>query len=258
MEPSAQLVIQKEITISQPTSRFVDTDSEASKASDGKSNHTNSYSKAKLPMRSIHPSHYRQRPSIMKNTNEEQQPVTPLAILTKNSTNTKTHVAGNTKSTTPKQSKNNNFLALNIKKKMEGNESLRKHKERGISTSLKSRVEEFSNIVQLSNVAPPNLRTDQRSSYTRRGKSTTRASKVVEVQKRDPTPKSCRPSRSSSPNVSNGGGWSMLDRNNLKSQKERFTLAAGTNNENRGHFMGSKMVEKVVNARKHGAKRGAT
>ncbi|OIW08159.1 hypothetical protein TanjilG_06702 [Lupinus angustifolius] len=207
-------------------------------------------------MRSITPSHYRQRPSIIKNTNEQQQQlVTPLAIITKNSNNTKTqHVAAsNTKSTTPKQSKNNNFLALNIKKRMEGNEPLRKHKARGISTSVKSRVEELSNIVQLSNVAPPNLRTDQRPSSTARGRSTTRASTVVEVQKPDPIPKSCRPSRSSSPNVSNGGGWNQLDRNkNLKSQKERFTLAGGTNNENRGHFMGSKMVEKVVNARKHG------
>lgn len=49
------------------------------------------------------------------------------------------------------------------------------------------------------------------------------------------------------------GGLNQLDRTpqKLREQKETYTLAAGTN-ENRAHFKGSKMVEKVVNARKSG------
>lgn len=47
------------------------------------------------------------------------------------------------------------------------------------------------------------------------------------------------------------GSWNQLDRTqkNLRAHKETFTLAASPN-EGRTHFKGSKMVEKVVNARK--------
>ncbi|KAJ1382230.1 hypothetical protein SESBI_44430 [Sesbania bispinosa] len=249
MEPSAQLVIQKEIPISQPISRFAKSDVEAPKpkAIDGKTNHTNS-TKPKLPMRSITPSHNRQRSSIIKNTNEQQLATHPT--ITKQSSKAKTEhdASNNTKSTPKKQTNNADFLALNLKKSIETNESQRKPRTRGVSPSVKSRV----SVLELSNEAPPNLRTDHRSSSNTRRRSTTRASTIVGFQNTDPTPRACRPSRSPSPSMSNGG-WNQLDRTqkNLRTQKELFTLAAGTN-ESKSHFRGSKMVEKVVNARKSG------
>ncbi|TKY68376.1 phospholipid-transporting ATPase 2 [Spatholobus suberectus] len=259
MEAGPQLVVQKEIPISQPISRvgfatrfaWSDVEAPKPKSIDGKTNHVNS-TKPKLSARSKTPSHNRQRPSIIKNTN--QQPTsTPLTITNKSSNAKIDHdTASVTKSTPQKQANNVDFLALNIKKSIETNESPKKPRARGVSPSTRSRVVLVSNMVELSNETPPNLRTNQRSSSTTRGRSTTQSSTVAGFQNQDPTPRVCRPSRSPSPSMANGG-WNQLDRTqkNLRSQKETFTLAAGTN-ESRAHFKGSKMVEKVVNARKSG------
>ncbi|KAK7314088.1 hypothetical protein VNO77_39298 [Canavalia gladiata] len=250
MEPSTQLVVQKELPISQSISRFARSDMEVPKhkARDGKASHANS-AKPKLPMRSITPSHNRQRPTINKNTNE-QQTVT-LPTINKNTHSETEHDAtSNTKSTPQKQTNNADFVALNTKKSIEIIESQRKPRARGVSPSVRSRF--LSNMVELSNEAPPNLKTDQRSSSTTRGRSVTRPSTVLGFQNQDPIPRACRPSRSPSPSMANGG-LKHLDRKNknLRTQKETFTLASG-NNESKVHFKGSKMVEKVVNARKSG------
>ncbi|RZB41273.1 hypothetical protein D0Y65_055349 [Glycine soja] len=259
MEPSSQLVVQKELPISQVISRFAwsTRDVEAQpkpKSIDGKANTKST--KAKLPTRSMTTSHNKQRPSIIKNTNELQQTsTTPPTIINNKGSNAKIKhdAANNTRSTPQKQTNNVDFHALCIQKSIETNESQRKSRSaRVVSPSVKSRVVNLSNIVELSNETPPNLRTDQRSSSTTRGRSTTRSSTIAGFQNRDPTPRTCRPSRSPSPSMANGG-LNQLDRTQkkLREQKETFTLAAGTN-ENRPHFKGSKMVEKVVNARKSG------
>lgn len=222
--------------------------------SDGKTNTKST--KAKLPTRSMTQGHNKQRPSIIKNTNEQQQTSpTPPTIINNKGSNAKIEhdAANNTRSTSQKQTNNAHFLALNIKKSIETNESQRKPRSsRGVSLSVKSRVVNLSSIVELSNETPPNLSTDQRSSSTTRGRSTTRSSTILGFQNRDPTPRTCRQSRSPSPSMANGG-LNQLDRTpqKLREQKETYTLAAGTN-ENRAHFKGSKMVEKVVNARKSG------
>ncbi|CAJ1978294.1 unnamed protein product [Sphenostylis stenocarpa] len=253
MEPGPQLVLQKEIPISQAISRFAWSEVEAPKPKsiDGKTSHTNS-TKPKPLTRSMTPSHTRQRPSTIKNTNE--QPINTPPTITNKSNNAKIDhdAANNPKSTPQKQTNNTDFLALNVKKSIETNESQRKPRSRGVSPSVKSRVALVSNIIELSNETPPNLRTDQRPSSTTRGRSTTRSSTVSGFQNRDPTPRAYRPSRSPSPSMANGG-WNQLDRTqkNLRAHKETFTLAASTN-EGRAHFKGSKMVEKVVNARKSG------
>ncbi|XP_057453564.1 uncharacterized protein LOC130745380 [Lotus japonicus] len=249
MEPNAHLVTQKEIPISQPISRLAKSDMEVlkPKSSDGRAKHANS-TKAKLPMRSITPSHNKQRPSILKKTNAIKSDTPPTT--TNQNSYAKIHDAAcNTKSTPQKQTNNADFLALNLKKSIETNESQNKPRTRGVSPSVKSRAEGVK-MVELSNGAPPNLRTEQRPSSTTRGRSTTRASTVGGFQKPDPTPKACRPSRSPSPSMSHGG-WNQLDRTqkNMRQQKEIFTLASG-NNESKSHFKGSKMVEKMMNARK--------
>nr|KYP35711.1 hypothetical protein KK1_043242 [Cajanus cajan] len=254
MEPGPQLVVQKEIPISQPISRFARSDVEVPKPKpiDVKTNYANS-TKPRLSTRSMTPSHTRQRPSIIKNTNEQQKRTPPTITnkITKHDATKIEHDAGtNTKSTPQKQPNNADFLALNIKKSTETNESQKKARARGVSPSIRSRVVLVSSMVELSNEAPPNLRTDQRSSSTTRGRSTIRSSTVLGFQNRDPTPKACRASRSPSPSMASGG-WNQLERTqkNLRAQKETFTLAAGAN-EGRAPFKGSKMVEKVVNARK--------
>lgn len=222
---------------------------------DGKANHTNP-TKAKIPMRSKTPSHNRQRPTIIKNNTNEQQSGTNSSTTThpatttnqSSSSNTKTEhdvAATNTKHSTPHKQTNN--AALNPKKSIiEANESQMKPRARSVNV-----------ILELPKEAPPNLRT----SSTTRGRSTSRASTTLvgHHQKQDPTPKACcRPSRSPSPSMSNssGGGCNQLDRTqrNLRTQqKDAFTLAAGSNeSRSSSFFKGSKMVEKVLNARKSG------
>ncbi|BAT89351.1 hypothetical protein VIGAN_06028500 [Vigna angularis var. angularis] len=220
------------------------------KSNDGKTTHTNSTKPKPSSTRSMTPCYNRQRPSTIKNTNEQQTNTLPT-IPNKGSNAKSDHeVANNTKFTPQKQTNNTDFLALNVKKSTETNDSQRKPRARGISPSLKSRVALVSNIMELSNEAPPNLRTDERPSSTTRGRSTTRSSTVTGFQNRDPIPRTSRPSRSPSPSMANGS-WNQLDRTqkNLRAHKETFTLAASPN-EGRTHFKGSKMVEKVVNARK--------
>ncbi|ESW05642.1 hypothetical protein PHAVU_011G197200 [Phaseolus vulgaris] len=253
MEPGPQLLLQKEIPISQAISRFAWSEVEAPKpkSNDGKTTHTNS-TKPKLSTRSMTPSHSRQRPSTTKNTNEQETNTSPTIPYKRNNAKSDHDAFNNTKSTPQKQTNNADFLALNVKKSTETNESQRKLRTRGVSPSVKSRVAVVNNIIELSNETPANLRTDQRSSSTTRGRSTTRSSTVSGFQSRDPTPRTFRASRSPSPSMANGS-WNQLERSqrNLRAHKETFTLAASTN-EGRAHFKGSKMVEKVMNARKLG------
>ncbi|XP_057727412.1 uncharacterized protein LOC130943520 [Arachis stenosperma] len=261
MEPNAHLVLQKEIPISQPISRFAGNDEKQLKSKQiidakPKPNHSN-LSKAKVPMRSITPSHNRQRPttSIIKNnntnTNNEHKQLPNIHHHNHNNIITKKSII-DTNSIAPQKQP---------KKSMEANESLgMKPKTRGVSPSVRSTriASNFVLDLDLPNEAPPNLRTERRASSTTRGRSTTRGSKLVGTQNQDPIPRSIvRPSRSPSPCVSNNknnGGWNHLEKTqkSLRAQKEKFTLAAGGSNENGAHFMGSKMVEKVVKARKSG------
>ncbi|KAK4285311.1 hypothetical protein QN277_002024 [Acacia crassicarpa] len=245
--PAPQLLVQKELPIIQPLSRFAGSDLEASKpkTSEGRANHMNS-SKPKLPTRSITPSHNRQRPSIVKNkTNERESSI----LSTKNSSNSKFHVAAsasNVKTTIQKQNSDADTLALNLKKSQEVNDSKRMLKSRGISPFVRSSVaahitEEFPDK------APPNLRTDHRSTSATRGRINNRTSAVVGFRNRDTTPTSSRQSCSPTRSVSRGRKQSEGTQKESRSQKERSVSGTG---ESRTYFMGSKMVEKVVNARK--------
>ncbi|CAK8561147.1 unnamed protein product [Lathyrus sativus] len=252
MEPSAKLVVQKELPIAHLISKaqFAKSDVEPLKP---KANQTNTAKSSKLPMRSITPSYNRQRPNLIKNTND--------------ATTKKEHDAttNNTKYPNPQKQINN----------VEANEPQTKPRTRGASPSLKLKGSNI--VIELSNETPQNLRTDKRSTSntrgrsttrgslvgasqnhdttpkTTRGRSTTRGSLVGGFQNQDPSPKACRPSRSPSPSMSKYG-FNQFDRTqkNVKTQKETFTLGAATN-ENRSHFKGSKMVERVVNARKSGS-----
>lgn len=203
-------------------------------------------------MRSTTPSHNKQRSNFIKNTNEQKLGTHPTTTNQINNAKKEHDATNKTKYPNPqKQTNNVDFLALNQKKSIEENETHRKPRARGVSPSLKSNG---SNImIELSNETPKNLRTDdKRSISSTRGRSTIRGSLVGGFQNQDPTPKACRPSRSPSPSMSKNG-LNQFDRTqkNVKTQKEAFTLAAG-NNESRSQFKGSKMVEKVVNARKSG------
>jgi len=217
-----------------------------------KANQTNSTKSSKLAMRSITPSHNRLRPNLIKNTNEQKLGTHPITTNQINNAKIEHVTTNNTKYTNPqKQTNNVDFLALNQKKNIEANETPRKPRARGVSPSLKSKGSNI--VIELSNETPKNLRTDdKRSISSTRGRSIIRGSIVGGFQNQDPTPKACRPSRSPSPSMSKNG-LNQFDRTqkNVKTQKEAFTLAAG-NNESRSHFKGSKMVEKVVNARKSG------
>ncbi|MED6127468.1 hypothetical protein PIB30_088402 [Stylosanthes scabra] len=278
MEPNAHLVLQKEVPIiSQPISRFAGNDEKQLKSKpiiDAKSKPTQTNSsKANIPMRSITPSQNRQRPttSTIKNSsntntnNNEHKQLSNIhhyhhnnIITTKKSTIDAKIEHSNTNSIAPQKQQS----IINPKKSMEANESFgMKAKTRGVSPLVRSTriASNYMLDLDLPKEAPPNLRTERRASSTTRGRSTTRGSKIFGTQNEvDHIPRSIiRSSRSPSPSVSNNnnnGGWNYLEKNQRSSrtQKEKFTLAAGRSNENGTHFMGSKMVEKVVKARKSG------
>lgn len=224
--------------------QFAGSDLEAlkSKASEGRANQMSS-SKAKLPVRSITPSHSRQRLSTMKNSTDEQEAST---LSTTKSSNSRLHVAAtasNAKAPIRKQTSDADSLALNIRKSMQINDSQRnKTKSRGVSPLVRSRV--AAHVAdEFPDEAPPNLWTDHRPMSASRG----RIGNPTGFRSRDPTPRANRQSRSPSPSMSNG--WNQFERTQkqLRNQKERSM--PGTK-ESKAHVMGSKMVEKVVNARK--------
>ncbi|XP_028782557.1 uncharacterized protein LOC114738662 [Neltuma alba] len=250
MEPGAPTdpqLVQKELPIIQPLSRFAGSDLEASKpeTSEGRANHMNS-SKPKLSTRSTIPSHNRQRPSIVKNNTNEQE---SSILSTKNNSNSKLHMAitaSNVKTTNQKQSSDADTIALNLKKSHEVNDPKRMLKSRGISPFVRSSV--AAHITkEFPDKAPPNLRTDHRSTSATRGRISNPTLATVGFQNHDTTPRASRQSRSPSRSVSHGKKQSEGTQKEWRNHKERSVSGSG---ESRTHVRGSKMVEKVVNARR--------
>ncbi|XP_062148954.1 uncharacterized protein LOC133857674 [Alnus glutinosa] len=240
--PAPELVIQREIPIVQPFSRFAADNSEAPKASNGrpKSPRPNT----KLPLRSTTPS---QRPSILptepitKSTRgtpiiNYQKPVTDISKRTNRFTNT-------AKSTNQKEI-HMDSLASNQSKKM-GTDSRTKPRSRGVSPLVRSKIP--AQIPEFSNETPHNLRTDRSSTSAARG----RLGNPIHSVHHKPEP-SIKPRRDScSPSVMRGrkveSKQESSSQGNVTAQKGGVLTGNGT------HVFGSRMVDKVMNARKSGA-----
>ncbi|KAI4354581.1 hypothetical protein L6164_003431 [Bauhinia variegata] len=264
MEPTGtgphQLVMKKEIPIIQPLSRFAGGDSEALKpksAIDDKLNPNNS-SKPKLPRRSVTPSHNRQRPTSVtniesKNRNDHKEIGSTHSSNSSENCKTKHVVAASyAKASIKKSSSDVESLTSNlIQKSLRSNiDSEKKLKSRGVSPLVRSTI--LTHMPEFSNVTPPNLRTDNRSISANRVRTGNPTSAVVPGIKNQETALRSR-WRSCSQSVANSNQKPLEGiEKNMKIHKESNILTAASVKGNRAHIMGSKMVEKVLNARKSG------
>ncbi|XVE98910.1 hypothetical protein REPUB_Repub03eG0149300 [Reevesia pubescens] len=227
-----QLVIQRELPIIQPLSRFAG-NKEPSKARIGRPKSPNPNPKPKIPSTSITPNH---RPSIsstevLKNTkvaaaptfnHKTSQSTSCDPVNSKRSTN----VGSDTISKPPNQI---DFLTSNLSKNLGTSTNKTKPKSRGVSPLARSTIPvQFPGY---SDETPPNLQTDRSTTASRGRPQPTGAPTVVFHQKAaEPSPNTRR--QSCSPSVTRG--------RRVEPKKD----TKGT------QILGSRMVEKVMNARK--------
>ncbi|XVF63396.1 hypothetical protein PTKIN_Ptkin09bG0084200 [Pterospermum kingtungense] len=229
----AQLVIQRELPIIQPLSRFAG-NKEPSKGRPKSPN-----PKPKITSRSITPSH---RPSIpsteaLKNTKVATAPTsnnhkTSQPTISDPLNRKTTNVGRST--TTSKPQNQVDFLTSNLSRNLGTSANKTKPRSRGVSPLARSTIPvQFPGF---SNETPPNLKTDRSTSATRgrpqpTGAPTTTHHVVVHQKAPEPSPIKTR-RQSVSPSVTRG--------RRVEPKKE----TKGT------QILGSRMVEKVMNARK--------
>ncbi|CAK7326007.1 unnamed protein product [Dovyalis caffra] len=237
MEANApEHVVQREIPIIQPLSRFSD-NSEALKRSTVKLKNPNSKPN-KIPQRSVTPSQKQRISSSTENKNSKavaQILNQKMAQFTTDS-NKQTNVITNpAKPTTDQKASQTNFLSSNLSKDIKT-----KPINRGVAASDRSTIP--AQILGFSNDTPPNLRTDRATSATRGRPAAANPTASVH-KKQDSTP---RPRRQScSPSVTRGR--KEIIEGNLTTPKGK-TLTGS----NGAQIFGSRMVDKVMNARKLG------
>lgn len=238
MEATApELVIQREIPIIQPVTRFAADNSAAPKASYGRPK--SPLSKSRFPLRSTTP---RQRPSILstqptKSTKgaptKNQKPVTDISK--------RTSAVTNTTKFTDKQETHMDFLTSNPTKNG-GSYPKTKPRSRGVSPLVRSTIP--AQIPEFSNETPPNLRTD-RSTSASRGRPVNPIHQVHHNRAPSATRR-----ESCSPTVMRGR---KVESKQESSQGNVAAQRIGVLPGNGTHVFGSRMVDKVMNARKSSA-----
>ncbi|XAR71497.1 hypothetical protein NMG60_11028792 [Bertholletia excelsa] len=257
MEANApDLVVQREIPVIQPLSRFAD--SAISKETNGRSKSPPNPKPRAPPPRSTTPS---QRPTIQTTQTKPMpnQKITQLGTYRLN-------IKGSTTTSTPAtmkplnlQHKENqkNFSGSNLSKSTGPLEAKSKPKSRGVSPSVRTIIP--SQIRGFSNQAPPNLQTDRSSSTSRGRPGIGNQTAVVNNirQRTESTPKTRR--QSFSPSVARGRkvdadqdtaattatNAGYTESNGIIGQKGKFQTG-----NNGGQVLGSRMVDKFMNARK--------
>ncbi|XVE60703.1 hypothetical protein DITRI_Ditri05aG0149300 [Diplodiscus trichospermus] len=225
----AELVIQRELPIIQPLSRFAGC-KEPSKASIRRPKSPNP--KPKIPSRSITPC---QRPSI-SSTDEVKNPKVAAAPTFNHKTSQPTSCdplnskrTYGARSTMSKPQNQMDFLASNLSKNLGASANKTKPKSRGVSPLARSTIP--VQFLGFSDETPPNLKTDRSTSATRgRPQPTGAPTATVVVQQKAAEPKTRR--QSCSPSVTRG----------RRVEPKKETKGAP--------ILGSKIVEKVMNARK--------
>ncbi|WCJ41902.1 hypothetical protein M5689_022739 [Euphorbia peplus] len=231
-----ELVVQREIPILQPLSRFA---SNTEPLKGITPTQKSPKSKPNLVPRSTTPVHG-QRPRIFENKNPQviQKP-TQVSV---NPNKQPQKIIKTTKVTTQKESQTN----IPVK------DSKSKTTNRGVSPSVRSRVP--AQIMGFSSDTPPNLRTNRATSATRGRPVPSNPtfhhkpdSNSTIHQKSESTQQSRR--QSCSPSVTRGR---KEGEGILASQTKKVQM--GINNNNNGtQILGSRMVDKVLIARKFGA-----
>ncbi|KAI5574636.1 hypothetical protein BDE02_10G157500 [Populus trichocarpa] len=229
-------IVQREIPIIQPLSRFAD-NTDALKGSTVTLRTPNSKPN-RIPQRSVTPG---QKQRISTSTENKNSKVAAQILSQKmaqftTDPNRKTNVIANSAKPTNQKSSQTNFLSSNLSKDIKT-----KPENRGVSPSVRSTI--AAQIPGFSNDTPPNLRTDRATSATR-GRPVAANPTASVRQKQDPAP---RPRRQScSPSVTRG---------RKESNEENLTTSKGktVTGNNGAQIFGSRMVDKVMNARKLGA-----
>ncbi|KAJ7970793.1 mucin-2-like isoform X1 [Quillaja saponaria] len=259
MEATApQLVVQKEIPIFQPLSRFAESNFEVPKLKADNGRAKSPEPKAKLPLRSATPSKKNQTRSIRKPAETKnskassflnKEPALRDSMISSNTQRRTSMVSSKAKPAiaNPKESNDIDFLVSNLSKNIGGTDlKNRKPRSRGVSPSVRSTIP--AQIPEFSNETPNNLRTDRRSiSATRPGRIGNPITCAVAGQNPESNPRTCR--QSCSP--SDARGRKQLQsktEGNLSVQRGRTSSTLGVNGN--VPFVGSKMVDKIMNARK--------
>ncbi|KAH9795013.1 hypothetical protein KPL71_005082 [Citrus sinensis] len=235
MEATApELVVQREIPIIQPLSRFAGNSAATIK---GRPNSPKPKPKPKIPVRSITRS---QRPNINSSTETKNTKETTFPNYNKTTTSSSptTHLIPNSKRTDTNQKESQDhfdFITSNLSKTLGLTDTKTKPRSRGVSPSMRSTIP--AQIPGFSNETPPNLRTDHRSTSATRGRPVTNQSPSTNINQR---PKSVTRSR-------------KVDDQLLVKQKE-----SDQKGRIQTQILGSRMVEKVMNARKSGAEERET
>ncbi|XP_011015874.1 PREDICTED: uncharacterized protein LOC105119429 [Populus euphratica] len=232
MEANAQgNIVQREIPIIQPPSRFAD-NSDALKGSTVTVRTPNSKPN-RIPQRSVTPG---QKQRISTSTENKNSKVAAQILDQKRAQLTTNSNFANLAKPSNQKSSQTNFLPSNLSKDIKT-----KPEKRGVSPSVRSTI--AAQIPGFSNDTPPNLRTDRATSATR-GRPVAANPTASVRQKQDPAP---RPRRQScSPSVTRG---------RKESNEENLTTSKGiiVTGNNGAQIFGSRMVDKVMNARKLGA-----
>ncbi|CAK9182098.1 unnamed protein product [Ilex paraguariensis] len=247
MESNApEMVIQREIPILIPLSRFAGI-AEAAKPT----NKISRSPKPKVPLRSVTPSG---RPSIplTEKKNTKQAPITNPKTNHLSSTDPikkSNSVSTPSKPMYQKVSQSHpNFLASNISKSV-GMDSKTKPKSRGVSPLVRSTIP--AQMPGFSLETPPNLITD-RSTSASRGRSGSGNQSLSNRQTFEFSANARR--QSCSPSVARGRKVEPKQEGdgNLTAQKGRIQTGNGT------QILGSRMVDKFMNARKSSIEERAT
>ncbi|KAK6911681.1 hypothetical protein RJ641_023774 [Dillenia turbinata] len=228
---ASDLVVQRELPIVQPLSRFAST-SDASKASIGRPKSPNQ----KVP-RSATAS---DRPWISSAGPKNTKVISALNPKVHQLTNTLNKSAVGTSLEEQRNQKDShmNILASNLSKTTM-KDSKTKPRSRGVSPFMRSTIP--AQIPGFTNEAPPNLKTDRSTSATRG-----RAGNPVLAAQPRPEPITKPRRQSCSPSVTRGRKMEAKQENEGNSVTTRAKIQAG----NGTLVFGSRMVEKVMNARK--------
>ncbi|KAK3189156.1 hypothetical protein Dsin_028717 [Dipteronia sinensis] len=248
--PADRLIIQRDIPILQPLSRSRFGSDSATKGA-SKSNIINGRPKPKPTMRYVTPTHETQN-SLITQTNNNKPTMSSASNNPKNNTKS-TNVIGKTSRVV-----HMDFLTSNISKNNSSSNIVGKTKarSRGVSPSStrSSTLIIPTDIPGFSNETPPNLMTDiTRSTSATRGRPT---AAPIPSSAADHINRSTAATRrqSCSPSVTRGRKVTTESK-----QKDQVQGAGKTSNNSIGtQFLGSRMVDKLMNARSKSDRESST
>ncbi|KAI3812559.1 hypothetical protein L1987_17270 [Smallanthus sonchifolius] len=246
-----ELVVQRELPITPPLSRFAGKPEEKETkqinigSNAGKPKTTNP--KPRVPARSVTPSGRSSSLFIDQKKNIKTAPIPLITSVNKPTVTEHTNKPNTTPSVSKPLSERDNCFNL-----MSLNQSRTTQKTRGVSPLVTSRITQLPGF---SDETPPNLRTD-RSISASRGRTVSQATQnTLRVASQKPEVSNMRSARlrqSCSPSVTRGrkaaptSEESMITMNAQKGGGRMFQTRNG------GQILGSRMVDKIMSARKSG------